>query len=121
MDGDERAEEGSTRLRSDDECRLKISERLGERRSQPTQDARVGHHPVGSAAHRGFGRSPRHSNVVLRSRRNRARASGFGCGPRSLGPMPTVCRRQRTDRFTLVRKRIGLRITDVWQILRFHV
>jgi len=42
MDGDERAEEGSAGLRSDDKCRLKISERLGERRSQPTQDACVG-------------------------------------------------------------------------------
>jgi hypothetical protein len=47
MDGDERAEEGSAGLGSDDECRLEISERLGERRSQPTQDACVGPPPGG--------------------------------------------------------------------------
>jgi hypothetical protein len=55
MDGDERAEEGSAGLRSDDECRLKISERLGERRSQPTQDACVGPPPGGVGGPSGIG------------------------------------------------------------------
>src|SRR5215207_4116780 len=35
------------------------------------------HHPVGSAAHRGLGRSPRHSNVAMGSRRNRGATVGF--------------------------------------------